>query len=232
MDFLNDVLKAILEKVLGDDYAAFESKINSHNETAKDEDKVKLGNLATGKYVDAGKFDGEVLKLTTERDTLLEQVDGLQGDLEKIKESTGDVDKIKSDADIALKASQDQVKAAQDKAQEDSLDYEIKLGVIAEGAKNATAVIALLDKKKISIHDGKLMGLVEQTDPLKASDAYLFGEKKQVTKTTVQNPPGDPSATDKVSTWQAKLDKARKDGDNKVVISVKQAAMEDGVPLS
>ena len=54
------------------------------------------------------------------------------------------------------------------------LQSAIKLDVIQSGAKNAKAVIALLETDKLEIEDGKVKGLDEKITALKESDAYLF----------------------------------------------------------
>jgi len=55
-----------MKDILGDElYKEFEAKITAHNEAAKeDEDKIKLANLALGKYTGTDHHDGEVGRLT------------------------------------------------------------------------------------------------------------------------------------------------------------------------
>ena len=233
MDFLNDVLKAVLEKVLGDDFAAFESKVNAHNEAAKDEDKIKLGNLATGKYVDAGKYEGDTGRLKTENQGLSKQVEGLQSDLKAIEGSTGDVEKIKADAKAALETSEELVKTTKADADTAALDSEIRLAIAYSGAKDEKSVMAHIDKSKVSRHEGKLIGLSDQLETISKEHDYLFGAPKKIIKTNTINPP--PPEETGASEWQGKIDAIRKSDSpnkNREAIALKQEAAEAGVIIN
>jgi len=64
------------------------------------------------------------------------------------------------------------------------------------GARNITAVRALIDKSKLELgEDGEIVGLVQQIEGLKKSDPYLFDEEAD---TRGANPAGggNPSAAD------------------------------------
>jgi len=221
-----------MKDILGDElYKEFEAKITAHNEAAKeDEDKIKLANLALGKYTGTDHHDGEVGRLTAEKKSLAEQITKLQGDLKAVGTSTEDIEKIKEAADVALKASQDTVtetKAAGDQA---ALDYEIRLEVIRSGAKNELSVMAHLDTKAITLNDGKILGLSEQLETIKKEHVYLFGEPIKTTQTKTPNPQTDADPDD--AEWTTKLEAARKAGQNIDVIRIKQEAAREGVILN
>jgi len=98
------------------------------------------------------------------------------------------------------------------------------------GAKDDKSVIAHLDLEKVSLSEGKLIGVQEQLASLKESRDYLFGDPKRVFITDPPNPPpGDPKLQ---GTWQAKYDEAKKSGNNREVIKVKQAAYAEGVIIN
>ncbi len=54
-------------------------------------------------------------------------------------------------------------------------DYLIETALRANGARNMKAVKAVIDFDKIEVKDGAIVGLDEQLQGLKKSDAYLFG---------------------------------------------------------
>lgn len=202
------------------------------SEALKDKgDDVKLANLASGEYVRKDKFDGEVSRAKAENDKLTEEIKTLQGDLEKANSSTGDLETIKAEAATAKKESEDRLAKFKTEADKNSLDYEIRLGVMAYGAKDEKSVIAHLDKEKVTLIDGKLSGLNEQLGEIKKSNEYLFGEPKQIFESTPLNPPPpeDDLTPDK---WAAKHKAAKESGNHQEAIKIKQAAHKEGVTLA
>lgn len=57
-----------------------------------------------------------------------------------------------------------------------TLDSKLETSLLSAKAKNPKAVRALLDESKISLDGENVIGLHEQLENLKKSDAYLFGE--------------------------------------------------------
>lgn len=201
-------------------------------EALKDKgDDVKLANLASGDFVRKDKFDGEVSRAKAENEKLTKEIETLQGDLEKANSSTGDLETIKAEAATAKKESEDRLAEFETEAEKTSLDYEIRLAVMAYGAKDEKSVIAHLDKGKVSLTDGKLSGLNEQLATIKESNKYLFGEPKKVFESSPPNPPPDDD-NNAPNEWGAKLKAAKKSGKNLDVIKVKQAAFKEGVILN
>ena len=218
MDFLKEHLSEELYKQL--------------DEALKDKgDVVKLANLASGEFVRKDKFDGEVSRAKAENNKLTEEIKTLQGDLEKAKSSTGDIEEIKADAAKAAEDSTKRLEEIQGEAASNELDYEIRLGVLGFGAKDEKSVIAHVDKTKISLSEGKLVGLDEQLAEIKKSNEYLFGEPKKIYQSTPPNPPPDDD-NNAPNEWAAKLKIARESGNSQEAIKIKQAAAKEGVILA
>lgn len=61
-------------------------------------------------------------------------------------------------------------------AREDSIrvDMALENALNQSGARNHKAVLALIERDKIKVRDGKVTGLQEQMDALRKSDPYLF----------------------------------------------------------
>ena len=130
-------------------------------EKLKDNKEVKLANLASGGYVDKRKIDDEVAKLTTANDTI-------KGLRETVAKFDGvDVEKLKKDAqDWETKYNTDLAAV--------KLDSAVSMALVEAKAKNPKLARAALDMSVIKLDGEKLLGLSEQLDALKKSDAYLF----------------------------------------------------------
>lgn len=127
----------------------------------KDNKEVKLANLASGSYVDKRKFDDKVAELTTANETIT----GLR---ETVAKFDGvDVEKLKNDA-----------KAWETKYNTDlaavKLDSAVSMALVEAKAKNPKLARAALDMSVIKLDGDKLLGLSDQLEALKKSDAYLF----------------------------------------------------------
>lgn len=127
----------------------------------KDNKEVKLANLAAGGYVDKKKFDDKVAELETANGTitgLRETVSKFDGvDVEKLKKDAAEWE-TKYNTDIAAA----------------KLDSAVSLALVEAKAKNPKLARAALDMSIIKLDGEKLVGLSEQLDNLKKSDAYLF----------------------------------------------------------
>lgn len=139
--------------------------------TEEQADKViGLHSEALQTYVPKTKLDEaetEKERLTTslmERDQQLEALKGVAGASEDLKK--------KLDEAIA-KNKADSEQAAADFAAYKK-DNAVNLQLMKLGAKNMKAVKALLDLTKVSIDGENLIGLQDQLDVLRESDAYLF----------------------------------------------------------
>lgn len=141
----------------------------------KDNKDIKLGNLATGQYVDKYKLDGKINELTTANGTI-------KNLRETVKKFDGvDVEKLKKDAeDWETKYNTDIGKL--------KLEHSLDTALLAEKAKNTKAVKALLNMENIKLDGDKLIGLDEQIETLKKDSAYLFDiEDTEDTTVTVDS---------------------------------------------
>lgn len=142
-------------------------------EKLKDNEEIKLTNLASGEYVAKKKFDDKVGELKAANDTisgLRETVSKFDGvDVEGLKKTAKDLeDKYNTDM-AAVK-----------------LDNALNLALVGAKVRNPKLAKAALDMSIIKLDGENLLGLSEQLDALKESDGYLFDneEKKTTTVTT------------------------------------------------
>lgn len=127
----------------------------------KDNKDVKLANLAGGGYVDKKKYDDEVTKLATANET----IKGLQATVAKF--DGVDVEKLKTDAkDWETKYNND-IAAVK-------LESAVNMALVESKVKNTKIAKAALDMSLVKLDGDKLLGLSEQLENLKKSDAYLF----------------------------------------------------------
>lgn len=132
-------------------------------EKLKDNKEVKIANLAAGSYVDKGKYDNKVAELGTANETirgLQETVAKFDGvDIEKLKKDASDWE-TKYNTDLAA------VK----------LDSAVNMALVEAKARNPKLAKAAIDMSLVKLDGENLVGLTEQLDNLKKSDAYLFEE--------------------------------------------------------
>ena len=135
-------------------------------EKLKDNKEVKLANLAAGSHISKGKYDELETKYNTANETikgLRETVSKFDGvDVDGLKKSVTDWE-TKYNTDIAA------VK----------LDSAVNMALVEAKAKNPKLAKAALDMSVIKLDGDKLLGLTEQIDTLKQSDAYLFDIEQQ-----------------------------------------------------
>lgn len=135
-------------------------------EKLKDNKEVKLANLAAGSHISKGKYD----ELETKYNTANETIKGLQ---ETVSKFDGvDVDGLKkSVTDWENKYNTD-IAAVK-------LDSAVNMALVEAKAKNPKLAKAALDMSVIKLDGDKLLGLTEQLDTLKQSDAYLFESEQK-----------------------------------------------------
>ena len=139
-------------------------------EKLKDNKEIKLANLAAGSHISKGKYDDVVAELNTANETikgLRETVTKFDGvDVDGLKKSVADWEN-KYNTDIAA------VK----------LDSAVNMALVEAKAKNPKLAKAALDMSVIKLDGDKLLGLTEQLDTLKQSDAYLFETEQKADDT-------------------------------------------------
>lgn len=135
-------------------YAQLEEKL-------KDNKDIKLANLASGGFVDKKKYDDKVAELTT-----------AQGTISTLNETVAKFDGVDVEG-LKNKASELEDKYNTDMAAV-RLDSAVNLALVEAKAKNPKLAKAALDMSLIKLDGENLLGLSEQLDKLKESDAYLF----------------------------------------------------------
>lgn len=149
-----------LKPALGDElFAQVEEKLAN----AKG---ITLVNTADGSYVPKAKLDEE-RNISKGYKT---QIDELNGELTKLKESATDAEALKGQ----ITQLQSDIAAKDTAMKQQQLQYTIKDTIRGSKAKNVDVVLRMLDLTKITESNGKLYGLEEQIDSLKKSDGYLF----------------------------------------------------------
>ena len=154
----------------------------------KDNDKVKLANLAEGQYVAKGKFEAMEAKVTA----LTNDLAGRDTDLADLQKKVGKSDTLKADLE-ALQVKYTEATASHEK---DLLLADIKFDIIEYGANDVIGAMAHVDVSKISRVEGKLVGLNEQLDPIKAKYPNNFGSPKENFESNPPNPSGEETPTD------------------------------------
>lgn len=149
-----------LKPVLGDDlFAQVSEKLASAT-------GITLANIGDGSYIPKEKLEEE----RTTSKGYKSQISELNGKLAQLQEAANGND--------ALKAQITQLQsdlAAKDAAlNRQMLEYRIKDTVRGSKAKNADVIMKMIDIEKIKEKNGELIGLDDQIEALKKSDAYLF----------------------------------------------------------
>lgn len=130
-------------------------------EKLKDNKEVKLANLAAGSHISKGKYD----ELETKYNTANETIKGLKDTVAKF--DGVDIEGLKKAAtDWKNKYNTDLAAVKKDSA--------IDMALVNSKVKNPKIAKAALDLSVIKMDGENLIGLTEQLDNLKKSDAYLF----------------------------------------------------------
>ena len=149
-----------LKPALGDEL--FE-QVSAKLADAKD---ITLVNTADGSFVPKSKLDSE-REVSKGYKT---QIDQLNGELTKLKESATDAEALKSQ----ITQLQSDIASRDAAMKQQQLQYTIKDAIRGSKAKNADVVLKMIDTQKITENNGQLFGLNEQHEALKKTDAYLF----------------------------------------------------------
>lgn len=134
-------------------------------EKLKDNKDVKLANLASGNYVDKKKHEDKVSELEGQLTTANNTISGLQ---ETVKKFDGvDLDKLKKDAAEWETKYNTDIEAAR-------IDSLLTETLVEAKARNPRMLKKMLDMSTIKRDGEKLLGVTEQIEALKQSDAYAF----------------------------------------------------------
>lgn len=197
-----------LKDALGDQFDAFEKAINTYNSNSENKDKqIKIGNLASGKYVDADKCT----KAEKDRDTFKQQLADAQKTLEGFKDI--DVSDLKGQiATLQGTIETNKTKYEQDLADRDFNDA-VSKALVAAGAKNPKVAMATLDLEALKASKNRDTDLKVAIESSKKDNAYIYGANEPI-----NNPvgPTDPdSSIKKLSEMSYEEYKAYRQGDNK-----------------
>ena len=149
-------------------------------------DKVKLVNLKDGGYVGKDKFDA----MQTERDTLKTQLETANTTIKSYTDM--DIDGIKQSAkDWETKYNTDTQKLRDKLA---DMEYGHTVETAVSGLKFTSAAakkafVADLTAKKLTVQDGKLLGLDDFVNDYKQNDPSAFASEKPAPQFTK---PGNP----------------------------------------
>lgn len=132
-------------------------------------DKV-LAVVNDGSYIPKAKFDDKLEEIKTlkgqitERDTQLTTLQAAATGNEALQKQITDLQTANTAATSEM----------QKKLDQQALDFAIERELNKAKAKNPKAVKALLDASKIKLDGESLLGLTDQLEALKTSDAYMF----------------------------------------------------------
>ena len=146
-------------------------------ELGLDEEQVNAVMKAYGQSVNDIKDKADKVEtLESQIDDYKDQIKDRDKQLDDLKDKAkGNEDLQQQIADLQ-KENEDTKANYEDKLSKQAFDFALDKAIAGEKARNPKAVRALLDTEAIQYKDGKLIGLDEQLNGLKESDAYLFGE--------------------------------------------------------
>lgn len=175
-----------LKALFGSDALTFEQL----EEKLKDNKEIKLANLASGQYIDKKKFDDKVSELTAANTT----IEGLKSTVSKF--DGVDIEGLKkSVSEWETKYNTDVEAARVDALLTDAL-FEAK-------AKNPRMLKKMLDMSTIKRDGEKLLGVTEQLDALKKSDAYAFDIEEEPKGGAKVNTGGSHGGSPNIDTFAA-----------------------------
>ncbi len=125
-----------------------------------------------GKVVNDTK--GKLDTVTTDRDSLKEQLADRDTQLEELKKV--DAEGLQAKIDELQQVNETTKTEYEAKLQAQAFEFTLEKALSTAGAKNAKAVKALLDTENIKLDGETLLGLDDQLKALQESDPYLFGE--------------------------------------------------------
>ena len=171
-----------------------------------DDEQIKSVMVEHGKVVNPLKQ--EKVELEQQRDAINTQLADVTGKLDEAQkgaEKGSDLEKQINDLQTQLA---DSKAKANEQLKATKKSYEIDSALKEYGAKNAKAVMALIDSEKVNFDDnGKLIGLTEQLDGVKKENGFLFndtdGASPKPRISTSGNP--DPNAGGGETSLQAKI---------------------------
>lgn len=164
-----------LKDVLGDQYSAFETAINTYNTKPENRDKqIKIGNLSTGEYVSKAKYDA----VEVEKDNYKGQLTTAQ---ETLKSFDGvDVDKLKGEINTLQTTLKTKETEFQNQLAERDFNQQLEAAIGSVGARNAKAVKALLDIDALKASKNQEADIKAAIEACQKDNDYLFGSDEPI----------------------------------------------------
>jgi len=156
---------------------------------SKDED-VTFDEILTDKVYRA-EFDRRVAKAIEKREAAWDEEK--KAEIEKIETQISELKTQISDKDTQIGDLNKQVATGTEELQKSKFDKELDIAMSKTGAKNTTALKALLNLEKIKLEEDKLTGFEEQLEVIKKANEYLFESEKTVIDTGVNKNKEDTS---------------------------------------
>ena len=131
------------------------------------------------------QLNAQVATLEGERDTAKQQLESNQTELDTLKES------VKGNEALTTQLAELQAKFDDAKTNSEATIADLKkqsaieLAVTQAGARNVTAVKALLDADKLTVSDKGVEGLDEQLKAVQEANDYLFQQTAEPNKPTI-----------------------------------------------
>lgn|SRR5690554_4665409 len=125
-----------------------------------------------GKTVNATKE--ELQTVTSERDSLKEQLSERDKQLEELRKKAEGNEELTAELNRLKELNEKTKQEFQEKLEKQAFDFALERSLANAKVRNVKAVKALLDIDSIKLDGEKLLGLDEQLNALKESDAYLF----------------------------------------------------------
>lgn len=136
-----------------------------------------------GSVVNATKEQLETV--TTERDSLAEQITERDTQLEELRKV--DAEGLQAKIDELQQANEATKTEYEEKLHGQAFDFKLQEALTGAKVRNPKALKALLELESVKLDGEKLLGLDDQLEALKESDAYLFEVEEQQ-----QEEPGKP----------------------------------------
>lgn len=178
-----------LKEILGEElFNQFSQKINAYNGDEANKDKlIKLANLGTGEYVSKAKHDA-LQALLDGKTTELDTANGLIADLQKGTKGNKELQG-------KITAYETQVAQLQDELKQTQVDAELKIAMLAAGAKadDIDYLTFKLNSKgeKLEVgEDGHIKGVDEMIAGLKTQFPSQFESAKNETVIVENKLPG------------------------------------------
>ena len=193
---------------------------------------VSLANEELSGFVPKSRLD----KAIEQRDKYKTDYENSLEKLDELSNSTKDIDNLKTEL-VKLKETNKQlISDHETKITKLALDNVVEMSLVKAGAKNTTAVKALMSDflTDAKLEGNTVKGIDEVIAKLKESDGYLFNTLSSNKNPTGHTPKGDNGSNSEQtprSVFEARLAEARQNNDNVAAIQVKQEAMAQGISL-